>query len=776
MGLSSPRLFQKVILPAAVPTIFTGIRLAGAVVDPRPDRRRDGRRQGRARLPDQLLAVQLPDPRDVRRHRHDLGDRRGLQLRAGPDRAPALPLEDTDGRAAAPQRLPRCAPATTRPPGATRDPAGADQRRRLLPPRLARTAERGVRLGLLRRRPGALPATSRYNAVGGFEPLTLLAAHRRGDRAHRADRDRLDHLQRALQPGPDVRLARPPERRPGRLEHRHLRARTSPAAQLRPRRPPRPGGPLRARATEFLDVVTKLWDSWEDDAILLDRAAGRYADTDRIHPADHGGPHFRVRGPLNVPRSPQGRPLLVQAGSSDDGKDVRRPVRRGRLHRPAAARRRSGVLRRHQVPARRGSAARRRDVAILPGISPFIGDTEAEAHALERELNELTVPEYGLRQLGSSPGCGSPRPRSTARAGGAASATRGHQRQPEPLHLVAGIVARERPTVRRLMPGSAAAAATGSFAGTAGADRGHHRGVVPRAAPPTGSTSCRPSFPAGWSDFVDPVVPLLRERGLFRDGVHRDHAARAPGARPAPQPFRGRSGRRMSTGQCDVLVIGGGPAGTWAALKAAKAGASVVLADKGYCGTSGATAAAGTGVWYVPPDPAARASGRGEPGGARRPPRRPAAGWTGCSTETWERVDELATAGRYPFPRRRRRAGRCAPACRARSTCGACATGSPRAGVRILDHSPVTRAAARRAGAVSRAPRACRRQHRTSPGMRFAPARSCSPPAAARSSAGPLGCNVDTGDGALFAAEAGARAVRHGVLQRLRHRPGRAPR
>ncbi|WP_330479585.1 FAD-binding protein [Streptomyces platensis] len=56
----------------------------------------------------------------------------------------------------------------------------------------------------------------------------------------------------------------------------------------------------------------------------------------------------------------------------------------------------------------------------------------------------------------------------------------------------------------------------------------------------------------------------------------------------------------------DVLVVGGGPAATWAALKSAQAGAEVVLADKGYCGTSGATASAGTGVWYVPPDPAAR--------------------------------------------------------------------------------------------------------------------------------------------------------------------------
>jgi FMN-dependent oxidoreductase (nitrilotriacetate monooxygenase family) len=69
------------------------------------------------------------------------------------------------------------------------------------------------------------------------------------------------------------------------------------------------------RASEFLDVSLKLWDSWEDDAVRADKATGVYADPQRIHPIEHDGTHFRVRGPLNVPRSPQGYPLLVQAGS-----------------------------------------------------------------------------------------------------------------------------------------------------------------------------------------------------------------------------------------------------------------------------------------------------------------------------------------------------------------------------------------------------------------------------------------------------------------------------
>lgn len=75
-----------------------------------------------------------------------------------------------------------------------------------------------------------------------------------------------------------------------------------------------------ARAGEFLDVALKLWDSWEDDAILADKAAGVWGDDAKVHPPRHRGTYFSVEGALNVPRSPQGYPLLVQAGSSEDGK------------------------------------------------------------------------------------------------------------------------------------------------------------------------------------------------------------------------------------------------------------------------------------------------------------------------------------------------------------------------------------------------------------------------------------------------------------------------
>jgi FMN-dependent oxidoreductase (nitrilotriacetate monooxygenase family) len=74
------------------------------------------------------------------------------------------------------------------------------------------------------------------------------------------------------------------------------------------------------RAEEYMSVVKGLWDSWADDAVLDDRASGRYANPNGVRAINHSGAHYKVKGPLNLPRSPQGRPVFVQAGSSDTGK------------------------------------------------------------------------------------------------------------------------------------------------------------------------------------------------------------------------------------------------------------------------------------------------------------------------------------------------------------------------------------------------------------------------------------------------------------------------
>jgi succinate dehydrogenase/fumarate reductase flavoprotein subunit len=200
----------------------------------------------------------------------------------------------------------------------------------------------------------------------------------------------------------------------------------------------------------------------------------------------------------------------------------------------------------------------------------------------------------------------------------------------------------------------------------------------------------------------------------------------------------------------DVLVVGGGPAATWAALKAAEEGASVVLADKGYCGTSGATASVGTGVWYVPPDDAAReaAMASREALGGYLADRR----WMArVLDETYDRINELASA-RYPFPvgpdGQPLRNGLQGPEYMRRQRIRV-----RRAGVTILDHSPVTELLTSPDGAVTGAAghqRQADRPFQVRAGAVVLATGGC----AFLSKA--FGCNVNTGDGALFAAEVGA--------------------
>jgi FMN-dependent oxidoreductase (nitrilotriacetate monooxygenase family) len=267
------------------------------------------------------------------------------------------------------------------------------------------------------------------------------------------------------------------------------------------------------RAAEFVDVAIKLWDSWEDDALVFDTAAGVFADTDRVHEVAHRGREFQVRGPLNVPRPPQGRPLLVQAGSSADGIAF-------------AARYAEAVFTAQQTlpdgqafyaELKRQVTAAGRDpeqVKSLPGIAPVIGGTEEQARKLAAELEELIVPDYALAQLSGMLGLDltghpldGPVPELPA-----ADTVQAHQSR---YQLVADIVRRENPTIRQLI-------------GRLGGGRGHR--VVAgtpqqiadqielwfRRGAADGFNVMPPHLPGGLADFVDHVVPLLRARGLFR--------------------------------------------------------------------------------------------------------------------------------------------------------------------------------------------------------------------------------------------------------------------
>jgi FMN-dependent oxidoreductase (nitrilotriacetate monooxygenase family) len=153
------------------------------------------------------------------------------------------------------------------------------------------------------------------------------------------------------------------------------------------------------RADEFLEATTGLWDSWEDDALVLDRAAGVFADPGKVHELNHHGEWFRVRGPLTVPRSPQGRPVLLQAGSSGRGRDF--AARWAELIFTGDPN--MDVARSHYKDQKERIAERGRDpaqVKMLPMAYTVIG--ESRAHAEEREqlfLTELVDPQASLALL-----------------------------------------------------------------------------------------------------------------------------------------------------------------------------------------------------------------------------------------------------------------------------------------------------------------------------------------------------------------------------------------
>ena len=144
------------------------------------------------------------------------------------------------------------------------------------------------------------------------------------------------------------------------------------------------------RGAEFVDVVTGLWDGWEDDAFLFDKASGRFADRAKLHLLEHRGAHFAVRGPLNIPRPVQGHPPLFQAGASEAGRALA-----GRTADAVFTLGGGSVESAQDLYAdykRRAVAAGRAadDLKVLPWFSPIIGDTEADAEDRFRELAELT--------------------------------------------------------------------------------------------------------------------------------------------------------------------------------------------------------------------------------------------------------------------------------------------------------------------------------------------------------------------------------------------------
>ena len=285
-----------------------------------------------------------------------------------------------------------------------------------------------------------------------------------------------------------------------------------------------------AVAAEFVDVVCGLWDGWEEDALVADRATGQYLDPAKLHPLHHEGAHFSVRGPLNIGRAPQGRPVILQAGGSEPGlalaartADVVFSVQQDFAEARAQY---------EDLKSRLAHHGRAREaVTVLPGVMPVVGRTEREALDKLAQLQAFITPENALMLLSERLGIDL--------EGHALDAPLNAVPRTENSHAFTRTLLnkarRENLTLRDVY-------------NLLGAARGHW--VLCGSAVQVADTlqywfengaadgfNVMPShFPGGFEDFAGLVVPILQERGLFRHAyagtMLRDHLGLARPASP----------------------------------------------------------------------------------------------------------------------------------------------------------------------------------------------------------------------------------------------------
>lgn len=274
-------------------------------------------------------------------------------------------------------------------------------------------------------------------------------------------------------------------------------------------------GQRYVKGDEFVEVVKQLWDSWEDDALIDDKQAGKLVDPNKVHEINFKGHTYSVKGPLNIPRPPQGYPVLVQAGSSEAGKEL--AAKTAEVIFTAQQTFEAGQLFYKDVKSRLAKYGRTPDeLVILPGFAPIIADTEAEARELEAELHSYVDTKQALDVLSerftvnlNDYPLDTPVPLEKAKDENEFNGIRSRH------EAVLDAARRENYTIRQLLyrsnGGHGHITFTGSVLQTAdfiekwirnNASDGFN--VLPQL------------FPSGLEIFVDKVIPELQNRGLFR--------------------------------------------------------------------------------------------------------------------------------------------------------------------------------------------------------------------------------------------------------------------
>ena len=266
------------------------------------------------------------------------------------------------------------------------------------------------------------------------------------------------------------------------------------------------------RATEHVELVRKLWESFEDDVFIRDKETGKFFDPEKLHYTDHIGEHFKVRGPLNVSRSPQGHPVIVQAGQSEDGRGLAAATAEVIF----TAHQRLSTAQEFYRDIKSRAKGVGRDpghVLIMPGVSPFVGRTEEEARAKYDKLTSLILEEDGVALLNALTGgtldlrgydLDGPLP--------PAPPTEGMKSRQA---LIRTIADENQFTIRQLYQWVASARGHFTIVGTPVQIVDTLQEWFENEAA-DGFNILPPWLPTGLTDFVDLVIPELQRRGLFR--------------------------------------------------------------------------------------------------------------------------------------------------------------------------------------------------------------------------------------------------------------------
>ena len=286
-------------------------------------------------------------------------------------------------------------------------------------------------------------------------------------------------------------------------------------------------------AHEYMQVVQGLWDTWEDDAFTFDQQNNRFFDPGKLHRIDHQGAKFQVQGGLQAPRPPQGYPVLVQAGSSNDGQDLAAATAEVVFTAQQTVEDARAFYRslKSRLPA---WGRTENDLKILPGISPFVGRTESEARDKFEQLQDLIDPVVGVGLLSNFLG--------------GVDLSQYPIDGPFPADLPVGegwksrhelfnkLAQRERLSIRELYKRVATGRGHWTLVGTPEsiADQLEHWFTIGAA---DGFNILSPTLPHGLKDFADLVIPELQRRGLFRTEYTgrtlREHLGLARPAHPA---------------------------------------------------------------------------------------------------------------------------------------------------------------------------------------------------------------------------------------------------